>query len=238
MRLKQKRKVVVLVSGGVDSTTILYSLSHCASMELHPLNIQYGQKQAVREQESLNLLLQHETLMYANAIIAPLKTLDLHELKSLLTTSAMTNDEIPIPDHVMFKQSHLTRVPFRNGIMISIAAAYAETIGASYVYIGTHYPQTPLVNATHYDGQPMFTTAMADAVKHGTGGMVTLMAPFAKKEKSELYLTAKQLGVPFEYAYSCYAGRQKHCGKCNACYGRKKAFEDARIQDPTDYEQN
>ena len=125
-----------------------------------------------------------------------------------------------------------TVVPFRNGIMLSIAAGYAESLGASQVILGNHFGD----HAIYPDCRKDFITPMAEAIKHGTYGEIALLSPFCEVDKTEIAKIGASLGVPFELTWSCYKGGDKHCGKCGTCVERIEAFRLAGVIDLTAYE--
>jgi len=150
--------------------------------------------------------------------------------------SALTDEKIEVPkdggDSIPS-----TYVPARNTIMLSLALAYAETVGADKIYCG--------VNAVDYSGypdcRPEYITAfqaMADlATKRGVeGNSIQIMTPLIDLTKGEIIKLGMKLGVPHELTTSCYRGGQKACGKCDSCRIRLKGFSDAGLEDPIEYE--
>jgi 7-cyano-7-deazaguanine synthase len=122
-----------------------------------------------------------------------------------------------------------TVVPFRNGILLSIAAGYAESVGAEILAYGAHAGD----HAIYPDCRKQFVDAMMVAVRVGTYITLTLQAPFVNMTKREVGLLGKDLGVDFSMTYSCYKGGEFHCGRCGTCTERKEALEGF---DPTIYE--
>lgn len=122
-----------------------------------------------------------------------------------------------------------TVVPFRNGIMLSIAVGLAESRGLDTVLIANHSGD----HAIYPDCRPGFIEAIGKAAEQGTYEGVKIVSPFCDIDKRQVALIGKALGVPFEDTYSCYEGRQKHCGLCGTCVERKEALEGF---DPTSYE--
>ena len=125
-----------------------------------------------------------------------------------------------------------TVVPFRNGIMLAAAAGLAEDSGYSAVILGNHTGD----HAIYPDCRPEFIDGMARAIGTGTAGKVKLLSPFCNMTKGQIAALGAELGVDYSLTWSCYNGREKHCGKCGTCRERKEAFREAGIPDPTVYE--
>jgi len=127
----------------------------------------------------------------------------------------------------------ISYVPFRNGLFYSAAATIAIIEKYNYVYHALNLDGT--VGNALPDASTYFNTLMSDAIYVGTGGMVTVKAPFIDRHKYEIIRIGKDLGVPFELTYGCYEGNEKSCGKCAACIDRLRAFEKAGVEDPLAY---
>ena len=123
-------------------------------------------------------------------------------------------------------------MPFRNGIMLAAAAGLAEDSGCSAVILGNHSGG----HAIYPDCRPEFIDGMAQAIEAGTGGKVKLLSPFCRMTKGQIAKLGAELGVDYSLTWSCYNGRDKHCGKCGTCRERKDAFREAGLTDPTVYE--
>ncbi len=218
------RKCVVLLSGGIDSTVLLYSL--VSKYECYPLTIDYGQRHVkecfaarnVCEVRDHNLLVRH-------------KYLNLGVLRSLLPSSLTGVGEIP-EGHYAAETMKSTVVPGRNLIFLSIAAGYAEGMGACKVAYAAHAED-------HYiypDCRPEFALATAKAIYHSTGFEVSLIMPFIHNTKMDIIKIGTKFTVPFKMTWSCYKGNEKHCGVCGTCVERREAFVRAGVSDPTEYE--
>jgi 7-cyano-7-deazaguanine synthase len=153
---------------------------------------------------------------------------DLGSLKDIFTgVTALCDKNIELTS--TFTQPII--VPFRNAIFLSVAVAYAVSIGAAEVFYGaqgsdeTFYP----------DCRKEFYESFENAARLGTGAEIRIEAPFNDLQKSEVIKVGMQLGVPFELTWSCYRGKEKHCGTCESCVNRKNAFKQAKIRDPTEY---
>ena len=124
-----------------------------------------------------------------------------------------------------------TVVPFRNGIMLSIAAGLAESLEVEALMLGNHAGD----HAIYPDCRPEFSDPMAFAIEAGTYAKIKVIRPFEHLTKTDIAKIGGQLNAPFELTYSCYKGGENHCGKCGTCYERKEAFRDAGVMDPTPY---
>ena len=211
-------KCIVVLSGGPDSTVVAYWAKK-QGYKVHALTFKYGQ---IAEKE-----VKHATLI-AEKLGIPIKTVDLGSLKDIFAgVTALCDKNIELSS--TFTQPII--VPFRNAIFLSVAVAYAVSIGAAEVFYGaqgsdeTFYP----------DCRKEFYESFENAARLGTGAEIRIGAPFNNLQKSEVIKVGMQLGVPFELTWSCYRGKEKHCGTCESCVNRKNAFKQARIGDPTEY---
>ena len=126
-----------------------------------------------------------------------------------------------------------TVVPFRNGIMLSIAAGLAESRGLSHVMMANHSGD----HAIYPDCRPEFVEAMSHAISSGTYDNLTILAPYTSISKTAIAQRGKALGIDYSETWSCYKGGVLHCGKCGTCIERKEALRDAGINDTTQYEE-
>jgi len=124
-----------------------------------------------------------------------------------------------------------TVVPFRNGIMLSVACGYAESIGAEGLTIAAHSGD----HAIYPDCREPFMEAMAQAMESGTYAGIKLLRPFIAMDKAAIVKRGAELGVDFSGTWSCYKGGEVHCGTCGTCVERREAFEVAGVEDPTEY---
>lgn len=217
-----KDDAVILLSGGMDSGVLLaWAVSRFA--HIHALSFDYGSKHSHRELFMARRL--------AQAYGATFTTIDLPFINTLFTSSLLQSGT-DIPDGP-YRQDSLssTVVPFRNGIMLSVAAGYAETMGIPCVLIASHAGDHPV----YPDCTKEFTTAMSRASQLGTFARVRIEAPFAGLDKRSIALTGRELGFDFSQTWSCYKGLELHCGTCATCLERKHALAFEEGLDPTRY---
>jgi len=211
-------KCVVVLSGGLDSSTVAYWAKK-QGYNAHGLSYRYGQI-AAKEVEHANLV--------ANKLRMPLKVIDLSSLKEIFTgVTSLCDENIKMTQ--TFSQPII--VPFRNAIFLSVAVAYAVSIGAARIFYGAQSWDEPF----YPDCRREFYKTFEEAAKLGTSKEITIEAPFSDIPKSEIIKLGVDLGVPFHLTWSCYLAGQNHCGKCESCTNRKVAFQNARIKDDTKY---
>jgi 7-cyano-7-deazaguanine synthase len=216
--LAKADKCIVVLSGGPDSAVVAYWAKK-QGYEVHALTFKYGQ---IAEKE-----VKHATLI-AEKLGIPIKIIDLSCLKDIFTgVTALCDKNIELTP--TFTQPII--VPFRNAIFLSVAVAYAVSIGAAEVFYGAQGSDAPF----YPDCRKEFYKSFENTARLGTGAEIRIEAPFSNLQKSEVLKVGMQLGVPFELTWSCYRGEEKHCGTCESCVNRKKAFKEAQINDPTEY---
>ncbi len=215
-------KVVVLVSGGLDSVTALHDANRSHKV-VAALSFDYGAKHHAKE---LPMASYHCTLLGIPHSIAPLAFVA-GEFRSDLLSSGGA-----IPDgHYEEQSMKSTVVPFRNGIMLSIAAGFAESRGAEAVVIAAHSGD----HAIYPDCRESFMEPMARAIREGTYAQIELLRPFISVDKAGIVRRGVELGVDFSKTWSCYKGSEVHCGTCGTCVERREAFLTAGVPDPTFY---
>lgn len=217
-----KKKVVVLVSGGMDSVAALYE-AHQSHEVVGGLSFDYGSKH------------NHKEIPFAawhcEKLGVPHRTITLDFVGQLFKSDLLQSGGA-IPDgHYEQQSMKQTVVPFRNGIMLSIAGGYAESIEAGGLVIAAHSGD----HAIYPDCREDFMKAMADAIRLGTYAAVEILRPFIHNTKAEIARRGHDLGVDFAQTWSCYKGGDIHCGTCGTCVERREAFELARLPDPTTY---
>ncbi|MFM2064238.1 MAG: hypothetical protein RLZZ507_3909 [Cyanobacteriota bacterium] len=222
-------KAVILLSGGLDSATVLYQ-ARVDGCECYAISFDYQQRHR-RELQSALFVAQSVGVVQHQIVNFDLR---------LWGGSALTDDAIALPEDRSLEQMSqnipVTYVPARNTIFLSFALGYAETIGAQRVYIG--------VNALDYSGypdcRPDYIQAMQEVFRLGTkqgreGQPIEIIAPLINLKKTEIIQLGNQLGVPWELTWSCYAGGDQACGVCDSCRLRLAAFTELGLQDPVDY---
>ena len=213
------KKCVIVLSGGPDSATVGY-LAKKQGYQIYPITFNYGQI-ALKETEAAQKI--------AETLGTTTKIINLSALKEIFSSvTSLCNAEIPLTSEF----SAPIIVPFRNAIFLSAAVAYAVTVGADKIFYGAQGSDEPF----YPDCRKEFYEAFEKAARLGTCEEITIQAPFSGKRKSELFKAGLELGVPFELTWSCYRNGAKHCGKCESCVNRKKAFKEAGVADPTKYE--
>lgn len=153
-------------------------------------------------------------------------------MKRYFESSLLSGAEAIPEGHYAADNMKSTVVPFRNGIMLSVACGLAESRGLRHVMMANHGGD----HTIYPDCRPEFVKAMSEAMRCGTYDGVTLLASFTDITKSDIARIGHELGVDYADTYSCYKGGEKHCGKCGTCVERKEAFALAGIPDPTIYE--
>lgn len=224
------RKAIVLLSGGLDSTTTLY-YAKSKGYKCHCLIFDYGQRHRREIGSAKRIAKKAKCKAQVIKIALPWKG------------SSLLDRNIKIPAQVKGKRLKVkgipsTYVPARNTIFLSFALSYAEAIGAEAIFIGA--------NAIDYSGypdcRPGFFRAFREVVRTGTktgalahwrtGAQVKIKTPLIDKSKKEIVELAKRLKAPLELTWSCYKGGKRPCGVCDSCLLRTKGFKEAGILDP------
>jgi 7-cyano-7-deazaguanine synthase len=216
--MTQKPKCVIVLSGGPDSATVAY-WAKAQGYELYPITFNYGQI-AVKETEAAQKI--------AQTLGTIIKIIDLSNLKDIFgDVTALCNSNIPLTSE--FTAPII--VPFRNAIFLSAAVSYAASVCAEKIFYGAQGSDEPF----YPDCRKEFYQAFEKAARLGTCQEITIQAPFSDMHKSDVIKKANELRVPLELTWSCYLDGAKHCGKCESCVNRKKAFQLAGVPDPTKY---
>jgi len=208
---------VVIISGGLDSAVLLWSLASPQGGIL-ALSYHYGQRHE-RELDAARELCADRT--EAHLVVA----LDLPRASAL-----QGSGEIP-DGHYEDESMRATVVPSRNLVMLSIASAHAVACGASAVAYAAHSGD----HAIYPDCRPDFVDAADRVLRLANWEPVRLLAPFVGMDKAAIVKLGASLGVPFERTWSCYKGGAVHCGTCGTCVERREAFKLAGVPDPTEY---
>ena len=214
---------VVLCSGGMDSVVALHHTA-AESAVLLALSFHYGSKH--NDREIPFAARQAEKLGIAHQAIS-LDFMATHFQSHLLQGGG----DIP-KGHYEEESMKQTVVPFRNGIMLAIAAGLAESRGADRLVLAAHSGD----HAIYPDCREDFLHSMSEAIRHGTYAGLVVSRPFVHLDKAAIARRGAALGVDFAGTWSCYEGGDIHCGECGTCVERREAFQNAGLDDPTLYQ--
>jgi 7-cyano-7-deazaguanine synthase len=211
-------KGLLIYSGGLDSTTLLYEYKDSIDLAV---TFDYGSKHNAKEIACAKENCQRLGIRH---LIIPLGFIGQYFKSDLLQSGG----EIPEGSYAD-ENMKSTVVPFRNGIMLAVAAGLAESYGLDTVLLANHSGD----HAIYPDCRPEFIDAFSAAVKAGTYEGIKVVSPYCNITKRDIALRGKAIGLDYSLTYSCYKGGEKHCGKCGTCVERKEALEGF---DPTAYE--
>jgi 7-cyano-7-deazaguanine synthase len=212
-------KSVIVLSGGMDSTTLLYKLVVEEGKQVKAISFNYGQRHS-RELEQAKKTCEKLGIEH--------KIVDLSFIKELVSNSALTGD-IKVPHgHYEDENMKLTVVPNRNMIMASIAIGWAVNEEYDEVALGVHAGD----HAIYPDCRPDFIQALNDIAHVANFKPIRIYAPFLHADKGDIAILGKELGVDYSLTHTCYEGTEIPCGKCGACQERAEAFEKAGSVDP------
>lgn len=216
-------KVIVLLSGGMDSTVALWDALAQGHEVVACLGINYASKHNARELPMAR--------WQASAAGVPFQIADLTFMDTLFQSDLLqSGGEIP-EGHYEEENMKSTVVPFRNGILLSVAAGFAENVGAQGLIIAAHSGD----HAIYPDCREEFLAPISQAITAGTYTDVEVLRPFVAIRKEDIAARGNELGVDFTHTWSCYKGQEIHCGQCGTCVERKEAFDLANLSDPTRY---
>ena len=215
------KNALLVLSGGMDSTTLLYERKNEIALAV---SFDYGSNHNGREIPFAKF---HCEKLGIEHITIPLKFMHDYFKSSLLSGA----DAIPEGTYAD-ENMKSTVVPFRNGIMLSVAAGLAESRGLSKVMMANHFGDHDI----YPDCRKEFVDAMSQAMSAGTYANITIDAPYTLISKADIARRGKTLGVDYGQTWSCYKGGKVHCGKCATCLERKAALAEAGIEDATEYE--
>jgi 7-cyano-7-deazaguanine synthase len=224
-------QAVVLLSGGLDSSTLLYKMKADGHV-VTALSVDYGQRH-VRELASAEAI--------AHAADVPLVFIELGEaLYPIFSQSKSSQvggqDRSDVPEgHYAAENMKITIVPNRNMMLISIAGALAESIRKEDEKVVVAYAAHAGDHSVYFDCRPEFISAAARALSLATNNHVTLSDPFADITKADIVKRAEALQVPIGLTWSCYKGEALQCGRCSTCVERREACAIAGVTDPTVY---
>lgn len=220
-------KAIVLVSGGMDSL-VCAGLALEKNQEVSFLHMNYGQKTSKKERQSFDEIADHYKIPEERR-----KIIDMAFLQQI-GGSSLTDEAIQVKnyqgDSKLIPDSY---VPFRNSIILSLAVSWAEAVGASKLYIGANYEDSP----GYPDCRPSYYEAFNKLIQEGTKeGNIQILTPVILMKKKEIVLKGKELNVPFHLSWSCYKSSDKACGTCDSCALRLRGFKEAGIEDPIEYQ--
>ena len=221
-------KAVILLSGGLDSTTVL-AIAKSQSYDCYALSFDYGQKQRSELESSISIAKK------SNVIEHRIMKISLSDIGG----SALTDQSIDVPKYSDSDEIPITYVPARNTIFLSFALAWAEVVDCQTIFIG--------VNALDYSGypdcRPEFIEAFENMANLATkqsveGDRIQIKTPLISMTKAEIIKKGLGLGVDYSETTSCYDANTlgEACGECDACVLRKIGFENANVKDPTRYQ--
>ncbi len=216
-------QTVLIYSGGIDSTTLLYHLLD-EGHDVKALSVDYGQRHCIEidcaKDIAHNAGVEHEVA-------------DLRGITHLLAGSSLTSPELAVPEgHYEEDCMKQTIVPNRNMIMLSVAVGWA----ISHKYDNVSYAAHGGDHAIYPDCREEFAQALDKTIQLADWHCVSLHRPFVDMSKADIIKLGAKLKVPFEKTWSCYIGGEHHCGRCGTCIERREAFYLAGISDPTSYE--
>ncbi len=220
--MQAKKDSLIVISGGMDSVTLMYDKRDSIALAL---SFDYGSKHNARELAFARL---HAERLGVEHLVIPLGFMGEHFLSDLLLSGGS------IPEGRYDEENmKSTVVPFRNGIMLAVAAGLAESRGLKRMYIANHFGD----HAIYPDCRAAFIRPMAEAIREGTTNAVLTEAPYTSITKTDIARIGVALGIDYAETWSCYKGGEIHCGVCGTCVERKEAMREAGIADPTQYEE-
>ncbi len=205
---------LLVLSGGMDSTTMLYEYASDIALAV---NFNYGANHNMREAECAR--------ENCRRLGIELVEIDLGFMGKYFESSLLSGADAIPEGHYEDENMRSTVVPFRNGIMLSVAAGLAESRGLECVMIANHGGD----HAIYPDCRAGFINAMAKAIAEGTYEDIKLRAPYTHLTKTDIARRGKELGVDYSLTYSCYKGGETHCGKCGTCVERREAMQAAGL---------
>lgn len=228
------KKILVLFSGGIDSTVALaLAIKKYKKKNVETIGFYYGQK---NERELLNA---KKIIEYYGV---PYKQIDISNIFQFSDSSMLKNSNKEIP-HISYEEqiktlkcneNVSTNIPYRNGVMLSIATAYAISKNIDEIYYGIHQEEG-IARSLYPDCDEDFNMAMNLAIYVGSGKKVKINAPLSGMLKKEIIKLGVDLKVPYELTWTCYEDGEIACGKCTACKDRIKGFKSNNIKDPLKY---
>ncbi len=228
MKQKPTARVVVLLSGGMDSAV-------CAALAVRDfgadktaaLHISYGQRTEAREQQSFREICDRLGIRTRLAFATP--------FFRAIGGSALTDEQIAVPDAPpeIGSEIPVTYVPFRNAHFLAAATSWAEVLGAERIYIGAVEQDS----SGYPDCRPEYYQAFNEAIRTGTKeGAIRIETPLIAMRKASIVTLGLELNAPFDLTWSCYSRLDQACGSCDSCVLRLRAFAAAGATDPISYQ--
>jgi len=213
---------LIVYSGGLDSTTLLYEYQDRIALAV---SFHYGSNHNDREI--------HFAKLHCERLGIPHMVVRLPFIKDFFRSSLLEGADAIPEGNYDDDNMRSTVVPFRNGIMLSIAAGIAESHNLKYVMMANHGGD----HAIYPDCRPTFVEAMSKATQEGTYPGIQILAPYTDITKADIAMKGKALGIDYTKTWSCYKGGEHHCGKCGTCVERREALAAAGIADETIYDE-
>lgn len=225
------KKAIAVLSGGLDST--IASCVYAKEYNIHAITFDYGQKSAKCEIESSRKI--SNNMDFKHSVI------NLEWLYKISNSSLNTDREIPTLNEDQLNDLEKCSetasnvwVPGRNTVFTAIATSFAESENAEIIIVGWDKEEA----ITFPDNSKEFLDKFNNLLKIGSPKNIEIKAPLINLNKKEIVQLGKKINAPMELSYSCYKGNQKHCGVCESCIRRKRAFKQSKIIDLTEYEVN
>lgn len=224
-----KAKAISVLSGGLDSAvaTAIYAEDY----DITAITFDYGQQSLERELESAKALCDRYNMKH--------EVIQLPWLAKISNSSLTSDEDIPdveldeLDDEAKaLENSKSVWVPARNTVFCSIALAYAESLQAEIIIVGWDYEEA----VTFPDNSKEYLESFNKTIEYGSFDDISIKAPLIDMDKEDIVLKGDEVNVPMELSYSCYKGSSVHCGVCESCQRRKRAFMKADIVDKTEYE--
>lgn len=212
---------LMVVSGGMDSTTMLYEYADRIALAV---TFNYGSNHNAREIECAHY--------NCERLGIELVVVDMPFIGQLFDSSLLSGADAIPEGNYDDENMRSTVVPFRNGIMLAVAAGLAESRGLHHLMMANHGGD----HAIYPDCRQGFVDAMSAAISQGTYEHIDIFAPYTNITKTDIARRGAALGIDYSHTYSCYKGGALHCGRCGTCTERRQAFIEAGIPDPTQYE--
>jgi len=218
-----KNKTIIILSGGLDSTTVLYYFLH-KGHEIKAISFNYGQRHKIELEKAIatckKLKISHEIV-------------DIRTITKLISNSSLTSN-IKVPEgHYEDETMKQTVVPSRNTIMASIAQGYAYNIGFDNIALGIHAGD----HAIYPDCRAEFLGALREVFKINNYKPINVLAPFLHYSKAQIVKIGLKLGVDYSLTHTCYNGKEIACGKCGSCQERLEAFAKNKTKDFIKYKE-